>query len=77
MNMESDYYKVFTGNGMMGKWIASELESVGISPILKNEGESARLAGFGILDNQSVELYVHKEERQKALAIVQDLSKEQ
>jgi hypothetical protein len=52
--MESDYHKIFAGTTMMGKRIIGELKVVGISPILKNEGESARLAGFGMLDNQSV-----------------------
>lgn len=75
--MESDYHKIFAGTTMMGKRILGELKVVGISPILKNEGESARLAGFGMLDNQSVELYVHKDEMQKALNIVQGLSKEE
>jgi hypothetical protein len=74
--MESNYHKIFTGNSMLGKRISTELQDLGITPILKNEGESARLAGFGILDNQSVDLYVHKDEMQKALKVVQGFSDE-
>ena len=69
--MESHYIKIYTGSFILVTNIVSKLESEGISPIIKDETESARLAGFGpaILGQQ--EVYVHESEIDKAAPIVQ------
>ena len=43
---DSEYIKVFGGNFILVTRIKSELEAMGIVPIVKDEGESQRLAGI-------------------------------
>ena len=45
--------------------IVNSLNKINIFPIVKNESESARLAGFGIINNEK-KIYVHKDEYLKA-----------
>lgn len=68
--MESDYIKIYSGNALIGKRIELELLEVGISPVCKDEGESARLAGFASSMLGNVELHVNQDEREKALTVV-------
>ena len=44
---------------------------MGIEAILKDEAESARLAGFASSMLGQVDVYVHKDEVEKANAVVQ------
>lgn len=68
--MESNYIKIYSGNAIIGKRIELELIEQGISPICKDEGESARLAGFASSMLGNVELHVNKDEKVKALGVV-------
>lgn len=68
--MESNYIKVYSGNALIGKRIALELQELGIAPIIKDEGESARLAGFASSMLGNVELHVNQDEKEKALGVV-------
>jgi hypothetical protein len=45
--MESNYSKLYTGSFIVVQLITQNLEKQGITPIVKDETESARLAGFG------------------------------
>jgi len=69
--MESNYTRIYTGSFIIAQLIISKLQDVGISPVVKDETESGRLAGFGasVIGNQ--ELFVQKNELAKALPIVQ------
>ncbi|MFS4467665.1 putative signal transducing protein [Maribacter sp. 2210JD10-5] len=71
--MESDYYKIFTGNQFVGKQIEAKLKEIGITPIVKNEGESARMAGFATAMKDTVEIHVNKDEVAKAEEIVKQV----
>ena len=42
--------------------IRNELISKKINPIIKNTSESARLAGFGIVNEQIIRIFVHLDE---------------
>jgi hypothetical protein len=53
----SYYIKVFRGSAIVVKAISYALEDQGISAIVKDPNESARLAGFAAL-GESTELYV-------------------
>ena len=53
--------------------ITSELNEVGINPIVKDEAESYRLAGFGTLNQGFQKLFVHESEVEKATAIVEGI----
>ena len=54
----------------MVQLITQNLEKMGITPIVKDETESARLAGFGTPSYGFQELYVHATEKSKAEAIL-------
>ncbi|GGW64693.1 putative signal transducing protein [Winogradskyella epiphytica] len=66
----SEYTKVYYGNFILAIRIKDELERIGIVPIIKDEGESQRLAGYGSMSQGIQEIYVHNDELKKALEIV-------
>ena len=68
--MESHYSKLYAGSFIMVQLITQNLEKLGITPIIKDETESARLAGFGTFTYGFQELYVHSSEKNKAEAII-------
>ncbi|MBT7850551.1 MAG: DUF2007 domain-containing protein [Flavobacteriaceae bacterium] len=68
--MESHYSKLYAGSFIMVQLITQNLEKLGITPIIKDETESARLAGFGTSTYGFQELYVHSSEKNKAEAII-------
>ena len=69
--METHYQKIYTGNFLTIQLIVAELEAIGITPIVKDEAESARLAGFGHPVQGVQELHVHDDNLDKAVAIVE------
>ncbi|WMI67565.1 putative signal transducing protein [Mangrovimonas sp. YM274] len=73
---EDNYIKIFSGNFIMVQLMISKLEDVGIEPIIKDESESGRLAGFGSSIQGFQELYVHKDELDKAVHIVESVRSE-
>ncbi|SDE60015.1 Putative signal transducing protein [Pricia antarctica] len=66
--MSSDYIKIYTGNPFITQLIVSELREMGIEPIVKDESESARLAGFAANIDGDREIHVNNDEAEKALA---------
>jgi len=70
---ESDYIKIYTGSFIITKLIISRLEELGISPVVKDETESGRLAGFGPSIPMTQELYVRKDELDKSVLIVEEV----
>lgn len=73
---DTNYNKIFSGNFIIVQMIKDRLESEGISPIIKDESESGRLAGFGASIQGFQELYVSNEELTKANAIVDSVNKD-
>jgi len=73
---DSNYNKIYSGNFIVTQMIKDRLESEGISPIIKDESESGRLAGFGASIQGFQELYVGTEELTKAKAIVKAVTEE-
>ncbi len=73
---DTNYTKIFSGNFIVVQMLKDRLESAGISPIIKDESESGRLAGFGASIQGFQELYVSKEEQTKANAILKDVNEE-
>lgn len=67
---ETEYTKVYYGNFILVTRLKDELERVGIIPIIKDEGESQRLAGYGSMNQGYQEVYVHNDELDKAVTIV-------
>lgn len=74
--LENDYVKIFSGTFIIVQLVLDRMESVGINAIVKDESESARLAGFGSSFQGYQELYVAKEELDHAIPIVEAVKAE-
>lgn len=73
--METSYVKVFSESPIFINRVRTLLEEQNIPSFVKNQIESARLAGFGVLTN-TVDLYIYKSDLKKATHIVQDFIKD-
>jgi hypothetical protein len=69
--MENDYIKIYSGNFIIVQFLVERLKDVGISPVIKDESESGRLAGFGSSIQGFQELYVRPDQMDNALPVVQ------
>ncbi|NNE32017.1 MAG: DUF2007 domain-containing protein [Winogradskyella sp.] len=72
----TEYTKVYHGNFILVNRVKDELERLGIIPIIKDEGESQRLAGYASLNQGYQEVFVHNTELDKATAIVEQVKAE-
>lgn len=72
----SEYTKVYYGNFILVTRMKDELEHIGIVPIIKDEGESQRLAGYASMNQGYQEVFVHNDELDKAMPIVNRLKAE-
>ncbi|MAW08767.1 MAG: DUF2007 domain-containing protein [Flavobacteriaceae bacterium] len=70
--MKKDYLCVFSGNHVNTLNIIDSLNKINIYPIIKNESESARLAGFGIISEKK-NIYVHRDEYVKANELIKSI----
>ena len=70
--MQKEYLCVFSGNDIDSLNIIDSLNKIDIYPIIKNESESARLAGFGII-NQKKNIYVHRDEYVRAEELIKSI----
>lgn len=67
---DTEYSKVYYGNFILVTRVKNELEATGIVPIIKDEGESQRLAGYASMNAGFQEVFVHNDELDKAKTIV-------
>ncbi len=74
--METHYTKIYTGNFILVQLMVTKLKDIGISAIVKDESESGRLAGFGASIQGQQELFVHNDELDKAVPIIENLRTE-
>lgn len=74
--LDNDYVKFFSGTFIIVQLVLDRLESVGINAIVKDESESARMAGFGSSFQGFQELYVSKEELDHAIPIIEAVKAE-
>jgi hypothetical protein len=72
----TDYTKIFSGNFIVVQMLRDRLESAGITPIVKDESESGRLAGFGASIQGFQEVYVSREELVSASAILKEVNED-
>lgn len=72
----TEYVKIYTGNFITIQRIVTELEKINISPVIKDESESGRLAGFGAAIQGLQDVYVSKENQDKAQVIVETITTE-
>ncbi|MDN3666847.1 putative signal transducing protein [Algibacter miyuki] len=73
---DSNYTKVFSGDFIIVQRMYSDLEKENISAVIKDETESGRLAGFGATIYGLQDLYVHNDELEKALPIIQQINED-
>ena len=74
--MDSSYVKIYTGSFIIAQLIVDKLDAVGISPIVKDETESGRLAGFGSSVPGYQEIFVSEDELDAAVPIVESVTSE-
>ena len=73
---DSEYIKVYTGSNIIIQLMIQRMEHHGIKPIIKDETESGRLAGFGTAYIGQAEVYVHESELDTAVKIVETIRSE-
>tara|TARA_R110002050_G_scaffold97971_2_gene203652 strand:+ start:44302 stop:44538 length:237 start_codon:yes stop_codon:yes gene_type:complete len=73
---DSNYIKIFTGSSIVVQRIIFDLEKADIIAVVKDETESGRLAGFGASIQGLQEIQVHKDELEKASAIIDSITTE-
>ena len=73
---ETEYTKIYEGNFILVTRVRTELEEAGIIPIVKDEGESQRLAGYASMNQGFQEVFVHNNELAKAKEILERIKSE-
>lgn len=73
MNQSKDFIKVYTGNTINVLSIRNVLEEKNIVAVIKDDSESARLAGFGMVAPGLQEVFVHKDQLDIAIRIIESL----
>lgn len=68
-----NFHHLFTGSSIDVLALREALSNEDITPIVKDENESARLAGFGMHSPLTQQVYVHNDEHGKALEILEQL----
>lgn len=73
MDQSPDFIKIFTGNAISVLALRNALEEKNIVAVIKDDSESARLAGFGMVAPGLQEVFVHEDELDQAIRIVEAL----
>ena len=63
------YTAIYKGSFIIAQLMRDRLEANGIVPIIKDESESGRLAGFGSTGDY-IELHVHQDELERSKEII-------
>jgi|TARA_B110000444_G_scaffold221905_1_gene223537 hypothetical protein len=71
--MNEDFVIVYKGSVVLSNRIINELILNKINPIVKNESESARLAGFGFNIENEISVHVHLDEFEVSQKIINNL----
>lgn len=67
----SEYIKIYSGSFIFVTRLRAELEHIGITPVIKDEGESQRLAGYGSMNQGIQDVFVHQEELKNASDVLE------
>jgi hypothetical protein len=70
--MEHSFVHIYTGSPVVVLALRNALQAENIIPVIKDESESARMAGFGITHDQQ-KVFVHQDELQKAEKVLSTL----
>ncbi len=63
--------KIFSGSEILALALQQKIEGVGVNTVIKNNIQSARLAGFGNLD-QAVEVFIQEVDFGKANPVIEE-----
>ena len=63
--------KVFSGSEILALALQEKIEAVGVDTVLKNNIQSARIAGFGET-GQAVELFIQETDFSKANPVIEE-----
>ena len=63
--------KVFSGSEILTMALKEKIEAIGVDTVLKNNIQSARLAGFGTM-GQAVELFIQETDFSKANPVIEE-----
>jgi hypothetical protein len=72
---QQDYIKIFSGSSIVVLAIKHAFLEKNIIPIIKDQSESGRLAGFGATPGYQ-QVFVHSDEGEKSLGIMESISLE-
>ena len=72
MNRDN-FILIFEGSLVNTTRIIYELKKPNIHPVVKNQSESARLAGFGNITEEHTSIYVHIDEIANSKQIIDNL----
>ena len=70
---QKEYHHLFTGSSVQVLALLNALNQVNIKPVVKDQGESARLAGFGVTNPLTQQVFLHQDEIQKGKKILSQL----
>ena len=73
MENAQKFIKIFTGNAISILSLRNALEEQNIVAVVKDDSESARLAGFGMVAPGLQEMFVHEDELDQAIKIIESL----
>lgn len=65
-----DFEKIYEGSGIIANQLITALQEQDISPVVKDETESGRLAGFAPKIINNVQIFVHKDELEVSKTIL-------
>jgi hypothetical protein len=71
----NEYHKFYTGSSITVNRLVDLLKRENITPLIKDNIESGRLAGFGTT-GESVELYIQKTDQTKAKEVLEGFENE-
>ena len=63
--------KIFSGSEILAQALQQKIEAIGVNTVLKNNIQSARLAGFGYTD-LAVEVFIQEVDFGKANTVIED-----
>ena len=63
--------KVCSGSEILAMALKEKIEAIGVDTVLKNNIQSARLAGFGTM-GQAVELFIQETDFSKANPVIEE-----
>ncbi|GGZ70935.1 DUF2007 domain-containing protein [Algibacter mikhailovii] len=73
---DSNYVKIYTGELIIVQRMVAELEKIDIIPVLKDQTDSGLLPIFGTSNSLFKQVYIHKDELEKATDVINTFKSE-